>query len=289
MPIQFDNFDQNKIDRLKNHLTAMANKGQAKHYEVFVDALKAVPKTDEVSDFESYEDYLNADTEQIKIIIYNSASSPRNDQFVFLMKARNREEATDLGLSGLPIKKFSQSSISEWREEKKHKGEQYYEINRLKSELRDVKDELKEKEDYIDELEDLVEKARKNGNKIGGIHLGDVLSVAMEGIVRRNTHLISKVPGATGLAGIIEQDNLRLEKGQQTEPESEVSFKKKETAYHPELTEQEKAFNQLFKELEKQFSENEMGLIMEVLDAFCKDKTQLQPVLELLQENQQSI
>lgn len=286
MPIQFDNFDQNKIDRLKNHLSAMAGKGQPKHYEIYVDSLKAVPKTDEVTDFESYEDYMNADTEQVKIIIYNSASTPRNDQFVFLVKARNREEATDLGLSGMPLKKFSRTSVNEWREGQKFKGEQHQEISRLKSDVRELKDELKEKEDYIYELEDLVEKAKRNGNKIGGVHLGDVLSVAMEGIVRRNTHLISKVPGASGLAGIIDQDNLRLEKESPT-TETEVSFKKKDSLPSPVLSEQEQAFNNLFKELEKHFSENEMGLVMEVLDAFCKDKSQLQPVLELLQDNQQ--
>ena len=153
MPIQFDNFDQNKIDRLKNHLTAMAEKDKAKFYEIFVDTLKAVPKTDEVSDFESYEDYMNADTEQIKLIIYNSALSPRNDQFVFLVKARNREEAMNLGLSGMPIKKFSRNNVNEWREENKFKGEQYQENLRLKRELNEYRKELEEKETYIDLIE----------------------------------------------------------------------------------------------------------------------------------------
>ncbi len=287
MPIQFDNFDQNKIDRLKNHLTAMAEKGKAKFYEIFVDTLKAVIKTDEVSDFDSYEDYMNADTEQIKIIIYNSAQSPRNDQFVFLLKARNREEATNLGLSGMPIKKFSRNNVNEWREEQKYKGEQHHEISRLKRELSEQRRELEDKEEYIEKLEDLIEKAKKNGNKIGGVHLGDVLSVAFEGLVRRNTHLISKIPAVSGLAGIIEQDNLRLDNDtQKATPETEVSFKKKETVVaQPVLSEQEQAFVNLFKELEKQFTEDELGLVMEVLDELSKDKTQLQTVLELLQDN----
>lgn len=289
MPIQFDNFDQNKIDRLKNHLTAMAEKGKAKFYEIFVDTLKAVIKTDEVSDFDSYEDYMNADTEQIKIIIYNSAQSPRNDQFVFLLKARNREEATNLGLSGMPIKKFSRNNVNEWREEQKFKGEQHHEISRLKRELAEQRRELEDKEEYIEKLEDLIEKAKKNGNKIGGVHLGDVLSVAFEGLVRRNTHLISKIPAVSGLAGIIEQDNQRLEiDTQKTTPETEVSFKKKEaTTNQPVLTEQEQAFINLFKELEKQFTEDEMGLVMEVLDELSKDKSQLQTVLELLKDNEE--
>ena len=50
------------------------------------------------------------------------------------------------------------------------------------------------------------------------------------------------------------------------------------------MTEQEQAFVNLFKELEKKFTEDELGLIMEVLDAFSNDKTQLQMVLEFLKE-----
>ncbi len=231
---------------------------------------------------------MNADTEQIKIIIYNSAQSPRNDQFVFLLKARNREEATSLGLSGMPIKKFSRNNVNEWREEQKFKGEQHHEINRLKRELAEQRRELEEKEEYIETLEDLIEKAKQNGNKIGGVHLGDVLSVALEGLVRRNTHLISKIPAVSGLAGIIEQDNQRLEiDTQKTTPETEVSFKKKDTpTAQPALSEQEQAFINLFKELEKQFTEDEMGLMMEVLDELSKDKSQLQMVLELLKDNE---
>lgn len=286
MPIQFDNFDQNKLERLKNHLSAMAEKGKAKFYEIYVDNLKAVPKTDEVSDFESYEDYINTDTEQIKLIIYNSSISPRNDQFVFLMKARNREEATNLGLSGMPIKKFSRNLVNEWREENKFKGEQHQEISRLKRELAEHRREIQDKQNYIDELETLIEKARKNGNKIGGIDVGDMLSAAVEGLIRRNTSFIAKIPAISGLAGIIEQDNLRLENETQAPTsDAEVSFKKKEaTNVQPALTEQERAFVNLFKELEKQFTEDELGLIMEVLDAFSKDKTQIQMVLEFLKE-----
>ena len=90
MPIQFDKFEQSKIDRLKNHLSTLADKNKAKFYEIIVDGLKAVPKTDEISDFDAYEDYITKDTEQIKIVIYNTALSPRNDQYVFILQAKDK-------------------------------------------------------------------------------------------------------------------------------------------------------------------------------------------------------
>jgi hypothetical protein len=284
MPIQFDNFDQQKVDRLKNHLVAMAAKNHAKHYEIFVDALKAVPKTDEPNDFDGYEDYMTPDTEQIKIVIYNTASSPRNDQYVFLMKARNREEATNLGLSGMPVKTFSRNSASEWREAHQRKTTEAMEILALKKENAELRKELTEAEEYADTLAAAVEAAKENANKIGGVHWGEVLSVALEGLVRRNTHIIAQIPAVSGLAGLIEKDNSRPAPVQEN---ADVSFKKKEKVAEPAWNEQEKEFVNLFKELQKHFDEHEIGQIIEILDAFSKDKSQLQPVLELVQQNEE--
>lgn len=289
MPIQFDNFDQQKVDRLKNHLSAMAEKGKAKHYEIFVDGLKAVPKTDEPSEFDGYENYMTVDTEQIKIIIYNTSASPRNDQYVFLVKARSREEATNIGLNGFPVKSFSRNSMSEWRETQNNKTAEAMEIAVLKKENAELRRELMESEEYADQLASAVEAAKANGNKIGGVHWGDVVSVALEGLVRRNTHLIAQIPAVSGLAGLIEKDNNREETPQEN---AEVSFKKKETASTttanvPVLTDEEKQFIALFRELEKLFTQDEMGQVMQILDVLSKDKSQLQPVAELLSEGEE--
>lgn len=290
MPIQFDNFDQQKVDRLKNHLVAMAEKGKAKYYEIFVDGLKAVTKTDEPSEFDGYEDYMTIDTEQIRIIIYNSSSSPRNDQYVFMVKARNRDEAHNIGLNGFQVKAVSKNSLSEWRQKQEIKTAEQLEITALKKENAELRHELQESEEYADQLAAAVEVAKANGNKIGGVHWGDVVSVALEGLVRRNTHLIAQIPAVSGLAGLIEKDNNRTET--ETPENAEVSFKKKEVSpassnNAPALTEQEQAFVNLMRELEKLFTEDEMGQVMSILDALSKDKSQLQPVAELLCEGEE--
>lgn len=281
MPIQFDNFDQQKVDRLKNHLVAMAGKGKAKHYEIFVDALRAVPKTDEPSEFDGYEDYMTPDTEQIKICIYNTALSPRNDQYVFVVKARNRDEATHLGLSGTPAKSFSRNSMSEWRENMERKDAQSMEISTLKKENAELRRELAESEEYADQLAAAVEAAKANGNKIGGVHIGEVLSVALEGLVRRNTHLIAQIPAVSGLAGLIEKDNNKT--AELPQENKEVSFKKKEAVFsEPALTQQEKEFISLFQELQKLFTPDEITQIIELLDEMSKDKSMLVDVLEYI-------
>ena len=281
MPIQFDKFDQNKVDSLKNHLKMMAEKDKAKFYEIYVDNLKAVPKTDEPGEFDSFEDYLNADSEQIKIVIYNTSSSPRNDQYVFLLKARNRDEATTLGLSGLPGKVFTKTSANDWRDSVNKKNAEQLEIQSLKKEISELNEEIEEKDEQINQLATLVETAKANNNKLGGVHLGDIMSVALEGLVRRNTHLLSQIPAVSGLAGIIEKDNERIG-SQPAQVDSHASFKRKESTSSP-LNEQQREFLALFDELQKHFADSEMGQVMEILDVLSRDKTKLQSVQELLQ------
>ena len=100
MPVTNDKYDQLKIDKLKHFLEDMASKGQAKPYEIFVDNLKVVPKTEDPKDFDSYEFYMNEDTEKIRILIYNSNLSPRNDQYCFYVQ-QNKQEKSHNGLGHL--------------------------------------------------------------------------------------------------------------------------------------------------------------------------------------------
>ncbi len=295
MPIQFDNYTPNKIENLKNHLVAMAAKGNAKQFEIFVDALKAVPRTDEPDQFDGYEDYMTPDTEQLRILIYNTNLSPRNDQYVFVLKAHNREEANNLGLQGFPNKTFSKTSLSGWRERQVHQSIEgkNFEIAQLKKEISELKNEVTAAEEQnetlkleLNEARAEIAVAKQNGNKIGGIHIGDIASVALEGLIRRNTKFIAQIPGASELAGLIEKDNKRDPNENTQQADTEVSFKKKsensetkETPAENTLTEREKHFIGLLKVLEKVFSEEELSKIMSVLEYFAKDKAFLLEVL----------
>ena len=285
MPIQFDNFDQNKIDRLKSHLANMAEKNKAKFFEIYVDNLKAVPKTDEMSDFDAYEDYINVDTEQIKIIIYNSALSPRNDQYVFLLKAKTREDAQTIGLSGVPLPKYSQTSISAWREKQHHKDEQQQEIQRLKREINDLKSEREDLYHKIEELETDIIKVKKNTNVIGGLHMGDILSVAVEGFVNRNKESISKNPLLAGLAGLAKSSTTSTDTSK--EEETEVNFQKVENQPAQALTQEDAMLLELIKRIRSHFSEHEFDSLMEITDIVSKDKSLLDELLAFVNEQEQ--
>jgi len=287
MPIQFDKFDQQKVDRLKSHLESMADKGTPKFYEIFVDGLKAVQKTDDPKQFEGYEDYMRADTNEIKIVIYCSGASPRNDQYVFAMKAKSNEEALDLGLNGIVMKSFSHNDLKKLKFQRDQKVALNSEVKELNEEIDGLYKELDEKNAYIETLEKAVLEAKANGNKIGGIHAGEVLSVALNGLLKQHAPAIEKLSGMDGLAGLLQQDNSTpVENKSQAEGEVTV-IKKKQTESTPELTDQEKSFLALFREIQKHFSQLEMDQIIEIIEILSKDKNQINIILDLLSEETQ--
>jgi hypothetical protein len=287
MPIQFDKFDQQKVDRLKSHLESMSAKGTPKFYEIFVDGLKAVPKTDEPKEFEGYEDYMTPETNQIKIVIYCSGASPRNDQYVYSMKAKSNEEALDFGLNGIAIKSFTTNELKELRLQRDQKAAYKDEIKELNEEVDGLYKELDEKKAYIERLEKVVEIAKANGNKIGGVHVGEMLSVAAESFLKRNAHNIEKSLGVEGLSGFFtETDESKTES--KTLPETEVTLKKKNSSdNNTELSEQDKSFLALFREIQKHFSQSEFDQIIEVVEKLSKDKSKIKVILDLLSDETQ--
>ena len=282
MPIQFDKFDQQKIDRLKSHLESMATKGTPKFYEIFVDGLKAVPKTDEPKEFEGYEDYMTPSTNQIKIVVYCSGASPRNDQYVFSMQAKSNEEALDFGLNGIAVKSFTTNELKELRLQRDQKSAYKSEINGLNEEMEELYKELDEKKIYIEKLEKAVEEAKANGNKIGGIHVGEVLSVAAESFLKRNAHKIEKGLGVEGLAGFLQSEETQSTETK-AQPDTEVTIKKKgEAKSKTEISDQDKQFLGLFREIQKHFSQAEFDQVIEIIESLSKDKTKIAEIIQVL-------
>src|SRR5512138_3064181 len=135
MPVTNDNYDQLKIDKLKHFLEEMAAKGHARPFEIFVDNLKIVPKTDDPKEFDNYELYMNEDTEKVRILIYNSNLSPRNDQYCF--KDQKNLNYSSKSLNGL-------GEVENQIQEKLAARDREHEMNRLKEELEATKLELEE-------------------------------------------------------------------------------------------------------------------------------------------------
>jgi hypothetical protein len=272
MPVKNDKYDQLKIDRLKKYLEDMASKGQPKFYEIFVDGLKAVPKTDNPAEFEGYELYMNEDTEKIRILIYYTANTPRNDQYCFHVQGQN-------GLNGL----HGLGNINQMIQEKLDAQKEQLEKEKLLLELEEAKTKLQESEDYAEMLEQQVEDFKSQKFKLGNINLGELASVAMESMMRRNVHLLTKIPGGAALAGIIDEDTKEKEKQflnpTTAQPEAAASFQPKTEST---LSQEQQGVFDFLQQLNTHFNQQELEKLMHIIQAFAEEKKHLQTVAELL-------
>jgi len=283
MPIQFHKFDQQKIDNHHKHLESLATKGTPKSYEILVDGIKAVPKSDDPADFYKYEDYMTEDTGKIKIIIYGSTKSPRNDQFEYAMKAKNEKEAFEMGLDGFAGKAYSNAQVREMAEKRQQEKLEMQELESLRIKVVEQQNTIGEQEEEMKLMQKVIDKAEANGNKIGGLDFGTAISKGFELYVNNNAHKLAKIPGFEGLAGVFATE---ANGPSQPQENAEATFRKKETDNAPEITEREKEFIRLFHELEQVFSHEQMLEIIEILRYLAKDKSQLTPILELLEEKE---
>lgn len=277
MAITSETYDQLKIDKLKLYLQTQADRNAARYYEIYVDNLKAVHKTSDIQEFDSYEDYMTEDTDRIRILVYSTnPQSPRNDQYVYRMKKQEEQKTVvqQQGLSGIEIENRMEEKLQTHRERWEHEA--------LVKELEQTKQQLKESEEYAEKLVAELAVYRSKKMHWGNVNLGEFASVVVEGIVRRNPQMVAKLPGGEALAGIIEDDNRERATTTPT-PETEVSFKKKSDT--PELSEEEKGYLNFMRGIAESFDDEEIVILTQVITKLEEDTTQLKPVAELLNIN----
>lgn len=190
------------ISRLKKTLVNSAEAGKPQDYEIRVDDMKVVPRTNDVEQFDNYEEFITNDTKKIVVLIYDGTSR-RNEKYNYLCKDENKEKPKEKGLSGTEVEKI----VSDRLEQREQKWKQ----EQMEKEHKEVK---KENQQYKEELGKALEviKKLKEERNLEDMQWGKILGVAGDTLLRSNTKFLAKVPGMKGLAGIIEADNKEREK-----------------------------------------------------------------------------
>lgn len=269
MPVTNDKYDQLKIDRLKHFLQEMAGKGQPRPFEIFVDSLKVVPKTDDPKEFDSYEYYMNEDTEKIRILIYNSGLSPRNDQYCFYVQQNKPEKP----LSGL-------GDLDGIIQEKLSARDREYELTRIRQELEDTKLQLEEAEEYAETLEQQLKDAQSNKYKLGKLNLVELGGAVLENLAVKNSPLLDKM----GLSGLLGTNAATVNTETGRTEETEVQFQKKETDSGDSnpLNPEHLQYIPILQQLSDAFKKPELEIVMQVLGRFSQEPDKLITVAELL-------
>jgi ATP-dependent Lon protease len=150
--ITTERYDPIRIERIRHFLESSTEKGKPKFYEIFVDNLKAVDKTDDTGCFDEYKMYMDENTQMIKVLIYTSTENcPRNDKFIFSVR-NPQEEKRQEQLNGIDFQNKIDLAIQQERDRTQ--------LLQLQKELSITKSQLKEAEEYADTLQDKLEQTQ---------------------------------------------------------------------------------------------------------------------------------
>jgi hypothetical protein len=271
-----------KLSQFKMWLHDMADKNEGKYIEVFVDDVKVVPRTNKIESLDDHKVYLDDTTETIKVFTYNTENSNRYQQFTFVIEKKKANEypvqnqnvqtPQVQGLSGIELENRINQSLAQERER--------WQTDLLKRDFETTKKELQDAEEYIDDLEKQLSVYKSKKLHLGDVNLGEVASIVLEGMVKRNPHWVAKLPGGDALAGLIAKE--ATENGTAEVIENEVVFKKK-TPAEEGMTEEMKAQLGFLKQLESHFTQEQLDKIMSILQAFTEEPKHVETVFDLLE------
>lgn len=285
--ITTEKYDVVKLERLKHFLETNAEKGKPKFYEIFVDNLKAVDKTNDPACFDEYQMYQNEDTRMLKVLIYTSTENcPRNDKFIFTVRDPHQEKKQE-ELSGLEVENKITTAIEQERN-RNH-------LQQLQKELEETKAELEECEEYKDQLEEKLniceqefEAYRKKRISLSEMNAGKLVGFATDYFVKNYPGLSSKVPFISSLSGFLTDEDAEqsLPSANDNDHESatsQASFSKKEN------TQQTQQFDgatqsklDFFNQMEAAFSGNQLEKVIEIIQGLAADPQQIDTVHALI-------
>lgn len=259
-----EKYDVMRFEKIKHHLESLAEKNKARFFEIFVDNLKVVDKTDDVNSFDDYKMYMDENTQIIKLLLYSSCeTSPRNDKFFFSVQASEKTNT----LGEVDVQHKINLAINTERERLR--------IESLEKELTTVNEELEDANNYIETLQDNIEKIQQQkSDDSKQIKLGMVASVAIEELIKRNPSVISNIPLLGSLSGVLNDDKKQI--NQEPEYDSHASFKSKDEPSEESLA------TQIAIQLDKSFTTDELPIIFDIIKKIALDKSLLRLTQELI-------
>jgi hypothetical protein len=246
------------LEQFKNWLRDMKEKGEIKYFEVYVDDFKVVSKTDNPDNFDSHEQFVDDETEKVRVLVFNTEKSNRYKQHVFKLKDSSQS------LNGIEVEKKIEDGINKGLKAMEEK----FLCDQVKKELEDTKFKLKESEDWNEKLEGIIEETKKKLEDAKGMSdfTGIIKDLALP-------HILGKKA----------EDKSSLS-GNET-PKEEASFRMKSSEENA-LSEDDKFFLEFGSKMKTTFIKEEFDMIMDIIGEFVKDKANIKPVTEFLNINQ---
>lgn len=221
-------YNDENLARLKLWLTNSSEQDNKKYFEVLVDGMKIIYKTDDLTKLEDLNMWVDTNAKVVKVLVYSSSGSHRYQVFEFRTNGyiqniesekQKKEQHAQQSLSGFTIEvdqKIAQAIQNE-RKEQAFEG--------LKKENRSLKDQLGEANVYIGKLENKVQQHESKKLKLDKETIITIGSGILGHVVKTNPEILDKVSGLSGLASAFASSS-NNDSNASSEEKTEVSFRK---------------------------------------------------------------
>jgi hypothetical protein len=252
-------YDPVTLNNIRKMLKDKHEWGSPQYYEIWVDELKVVEKTNDPDRFDLHEKYLNDLTEKATINLFSATESSAHivTRYNLLFEEEPKKETNTmngLGLGEIEAKINEKVSIERER----------WDCDQVKKDLISLKEKLKESEEWNEKLEVIIEETKKKLEEAKG--MSDFTNIIKD--LALSKFLGKKPEEKQSLAG-------------NEKPQEEASFKMK-SSQENSISETDKNFLAFGKSLQENFSKEEFDMVLSIIDEFMKDKTNIKPVQELL-------
>jgi hypothetical protein len=274
MSIERFPYSSEQSGHLRQLIQNNAKAGKPLDYEILVDKLRVVPRTNNADQFDEYEGFVTEDTISVTIIIYQGNSN-KNSRYIFTLKEEPQTGSPPL--SGIDVEKIVTEKLEKQKRE--------IEYNMVVKEKIEIKAQLDEAEEYIEQLEDKIQEVVNSKGKLSQ-QWGELASVVLEGIIRRNAHKIAKVPGAEALAGIFADETPdKTTSESENTTENEVTYSRVAQEEEPKaISDEDQTKINFVNHIQDNLKDTEFVQIMNIISFLLENPQTLEFTIEFLQD-----
>lgn len=245
---------------MQNHVQS----GRKPQFEVWVDNLPIVPRTENLSMFESYTQHIGSESKELKIIVYQGKSN-HNDKYIF--RLQDDSFAMPQSFSGLEGFANPQQTFDGLLNQKLSEAEQRWEAQRLHDKVEGLNKEIEENEKHIGQLEERIKKYEEEEK---GIQLAGFVGSIGGKFIDTAIQSSSKLQQFLGLGTLETNPNAGA-----SQP-SQIEFTPKTS---------EDGYIKLADQMRKDFTEEEFKLVSQIIFYLTQNKTHIPEIHELIYTN----
>jgi hypothetical protein len=289
MSIVKEKYSSNRINLLHQMLVNDQEQGNPRDYDIKVDELKVVQRTNDPERFFLHEEFVQPETACITINLYDGNSRRCTKYQLYFGDVQAGNSASTL------------SGIENTINEKISSERKQWEYEQMKKEKDALEQKLGEAEEYADELEEKLTTMHREFNNLKSKRVtlaemngGKLLGFATDYLVKNHPAITQKIPLLSGLSGLLTGEEgagesllgtgTIQETGTAREKEGTATFNKKEAANTAQMDASTEYKLEFFRNMEEAFTMQQLEKVVEIIKGLAASPDQIDDIHGLLYE-----